>query len=193
MTNPSTPWTGRCGDPNNPGGPGKRNDGRPCKMQVIPGSTRCFMHGGQSPAAKIKAETQLALIRMPAIETLYRAMELLDKMIEQALDDTCTACGYPKWHDVEERAEAIKACRVVGQNVAAILDRTGLGPSSKLQVTQDTDSDLDLRHLTDDERSRMLALFAQYRALKEEIKMRLHGTAFGVPPAEQQKPGFDVH
>lgn len=152
--------------------------GRPCKNVVVPGTTRCYMHGGHSPMAKIKAEQTLALLRVPAIESIFHSLEALNKTVEQFMEDTCATCGYPRGN-VEEKEALIKAARGAIQGAAAVLDRTGLGPRAVLEVRQ-SDGDLDLSLLTDEEKGRMIALLAQLRALKQEIRTRLHGVAYGV-------------
>jgi hypothetical protein len=165
-----------CGDPSNPGGIGRRENGDPCSNRVMHGTTRCALHGGKSPTAQYKAQQMMALLRIPAIEVQYTALDALNLTIEQLLEDTCAACGYPKG-DIEDKEALIKACVGATKSVQLILDRTGLGPRSTLEVRQ-SDGDLDLKAMTPDERSRMVALLAQLRALKGEIRQRImHGIA----------------
>jgi len=174
----------KCGDPNNPAGPGHRGNGDPCKLDVVPGMTRCHLHGGSSPQAKIKAEQAMALLRMPAVETLYRVLDTFNKVIEQFQDDTCAACGFPKG-DAEEKVALVKACRSAAMTCSAVLDRTGIGPRSTVEVKQ-SDGDLDLALLTNDEKQDLIQALAQVKAVKARIKARLHEVAFGVmqPPAQ---------
>lgn len=178
----------KCGDANNPGGVGLTEAGDPCGMHVIKGTFRCFMHGGNTPAAKHKAETAMALLRFPAIEMLYKVIRALESTIDQFLEDSCVTCGYPKG-DAEEKDTLIRACRTAAQACASVLDRTGLGVKSTLEVKQ-SDGDLDPRQLTEDEKTRMIALLAQVRALKEEIRTRMHGSTYGVgaSDATEQAP-----
>jgi hypothetical protein len=172
----------QCGDPLNPAGPVIRENGKPCKNVVMPGATRCAMHGGKTPIAQWKAQQAMSLLRVPAIESVYTAMEALTGIIEQFQEDTCAACGYPKG-DIEEKEALIKACVGAAKTVSIVLDRTGMGPRSTLEIKQ-SDGDLNLHALTQDERSRMVALLAQLRALKQEIRERLVGAATAVPVAQ---------
>lgn len=165
----------KCGDATNPGGIGYRANGDPCGNTVVEGTYRCHMHGGKSPAAKAKAEQAMALLRMPATEALYNVITTLNKIIERYREDTCAACGYPRG-DVEEIDTVVKAARSLAQSCAAILDRTGLGPKSTLEVRQ-SDGDLDLKALTDMERDEMMRLLGMLDHLKQSIKDRIHGPA----------------
>src|SRR5882672_9624033 len=102
--------------------------GTPCKRQCVPGLTVCNMHGGNSPQAKAKAENMLAQARIPGIEALH-------EIINQFLEHTCAACGYPTG-DSEQQRTVIAAAKVV-------LDRTQMGPSSTVHVNANgTESDL---------------------------------------------------
>lgn len=161
----------KCGDANNPAGPYLKANGTPCNNPVVGNTWRCYMHGGATPAAKMKAEMAMALLRVPAIELLYKVMETESKTIDQFLEDTCAVCGYPKG-DVEEKEALIKSCLSATKAAQTVLDRTGMGPSATLTVKQ-SDGDFDLRVLTPDEKARMIALFAQFRALKEEVRRRI--------------------
>lgn len=167
------------------GGPictAQKKNGQPCKMHEVPGTGKCYLHGGASPAAKLKSEMALALLRFPAIEVLQNVLETLNKIIEQFMDDTCMACGYPKG-DAEEKEALIKACRSAAQTCSAILDRTGLGPRATLEVKQ-SDGDLPLNSLTTDERERMMFLLAQMKELKGEIRQRLTAAPDAATPQQ---------
>jgi hypothetical protein len=164
----------QCGDPNNPGGPCVKANGHPCTNNVVPGTFRCHMHGGKAPIAKFKAEQAMALLRYPAIEVLNTTMERLNEIVVQSGLPMCAACGFPV-KSIEELEAVIKACISTAKVCQTILDRTGMGPTSKVEVVQ-SDGTLDLNLLTEDELGRMTALFAQYDALKEEIRQRLFNT-----------------
>lgn len=140
-----------------------RHNGLPCKRQVKQGFTRCNRHGGNTPIAKAKAEQMLALLRMPAIEALH-------DILDQYESNTCATCGFPTG-EFKEKKLVLATCR-------AILDRTGLGPRSTLEVKQ-SDGDLDMGVLNEAERGEMLSLLAQFKALKERVRLRVHQTAFG--------------
>jgi len=117
------------------------------------------MHGGNSPQAKAKAENMLAQARIPGIEALH-------EIINQFLEHTCAACGYPTG-DSEQQRTVIAAAKVV-------LDRTQMGPSSTVHVNANgTESDLSLATLTDDERAELACLVGQLTALKARVKARL--------------------
>lgn len=151
------------------------------------GGDKCYLHGGNSPAAKTKAETMLALARIPAIEAIHKVLEVSERIIDQFMDDTCLTCGYPKG-DVEEKEALIRALRTTAQTCASILDRTGMGPTAKLELVQ-SDGNLDTTAMTDLEKAEMVAIAAQYRELKERVRARLHQVAFGLPaPAPVQQP-----
>jgi hypothetical protein len=142
-----------------------KTNGMPCKRQVAPGFTRCNLHGGANPAAKIKAEQMLAQARLPACEALY-------DIIEGWQRDRCAVCGYPS-NDTDMLKTIIRAAQV-------ILDRSGLGPRATLEVAKQTDGDLNLDLLTDEELAEMDGLLAQMKHLKDRIHARLHA-AQGLP------------
>lgn len=168
----SRPPGRKCGDPTNPDGPGRKANGDPCENVVVHGGTRCSMHGGCMPAAKIKAEQAMAICRLPAIEALWRILDQFDS-------ETCVTCGFPKG-DTDEKRMIVRTCQT-------ILDRSGMGPHSVLDVRQ-SDGDMDLAQWTDNELTRLDALFAGFDELKAEVALRLHGRVFGMAPIEQQKP-----
>lgn len=147
----------KCGDPNNPAGPFIKANGSPCQRDVQPGRTRCYLHGGSAPAAKIKAEQMMAQARMPAIEALFR-------IIEQFEQNPCLTCGFPTG-DTDEKRMIIQACRT-------ILDRTGMGPTSTVNVAKQTDGDVDLTLLDELERQQLREHLTAVRALKNAAKER---------------------
>lgn len=153
----------KCGDPNNPGGIGHKANGDPCKRDVTPGMTRCQLHGGNNPAAKIKSEQLLAQARLPACEALF-------DIIDRWQRDTCPACNFPSG-DVDTSKMIIRAAQV-------ILDRTGLGPRSTIDMVPQKDGDLDLDLLTDGEMAQLDSLLGQVRDLKTQIRARLAHLAF---------------
>jgi len=150
-----------------------RNNGKDCKNTCKPGFTVCHMHGGGTPTAKAAAEKALALLRVPAVEALYKAMESLVQTIDQFDEDTCATCGYPRG-DAEEKEALIRACRSLSQTCSMVLDRTGLGPRSTLEIKQ-SDGDFDIKALTDHEREQMMQLLGMLRALKQSVKDRING------------------
>lgn len=145
---------------------GKRTNGQPCQRPVAPGFTRCAYHGGHNPIQKIKAELALASVRMPSIEALHL-------IIDQFCSDVCPTCHFPKG-DTDEKRAVIQAAK-------AILDRTGMGPSSKLELTTQSDGAVNLDLLTPEEKGAMLAAVAVVKELKNKLRQRQQGDA---QPAE---------
>ena len=152
---------------------GKKANGDPCGREVRAGFTRCNMHGGATPAAKIKAEQALALARMPAIESLHT-------ILDQFSSQTCGACGFPKG-DAEEKRVVISAAR-------AVLDRTGMGPQSVVELTAQSDGAIDVALLTEEERARLLAALAEIKDIKASVRLRQMGeTPAGFAPATTER------
>lgn len=160
-----------------------RANGQTCTKFCKPGFTKCYLHGGAGPSAKAKAEHTMALLRVPALEVLHNVLETLNTTIDQFNEFTCAACGYPKG-DVEEKEAIIKACIGAVRAAQTVLDRTGLGPTSKLEVRQ-TDGDMDVKSLTDGERERMMSILGELRSLKAEIRTRQLG---GTTPQDMDAP-----
>lgn len=133
--------------------------------------TRCRIHGGANPEPKIKAELMLAQLRIPAIEALFN---LLDQLSGQ----TCPTCGFPK-ADIEEK-------KLLVQLATKTLDRTGLGPTSKVELTTQTDGALNLGLLTVEERAALTGLIAQVKEIKERVRARQQGLP--VPPLASTAP-----
>ena len=150
----------KCGDPNNPAGPGLTVHGVPCQHNLTLGFVRCAVHGGGNPASIIKAEQAMAQARLPAIEALFT-------ILEQFSTSTCGACGFPRG-DADEKRMIIQACRVV-------LDRAGMGPRAIIELTTQSDGDINIELLSDDERARLLGYLAQIRAIKDVIRLRQVG------------------
>jgi hypothetical protein len=114
----------KCGDSG-----GVNNSGAPCQRRCSPGFTRCNLHGGALPSAKIKAEQALAQARIPSCEALFH-------IVNQFLEQPCPTCGYPTG-DTDIQRTVIRAAQV-------ILDRTGMGPHSTIELTKQSDGELDL-------------------------------------------------
>jgi len=147
----------KCGDPNNPAGGYITSSGKPCGRDARPGFTRCNLHGGNSPAAKIKAEQLMAQCRLPAIEALFQ-------IIEQFQENMCPSCGYPKG-DSDEKRMIVRTCQT-------ILDRAGMGPHSVLEIARQLDGDINLDALLPEEKGELLALLAQIKEIKVRAKTR---------------------
>lgn len=159
-----------CGSPDNPGGVGLRANGDPCGNQVIAGGTRCAMHGGLTPVAKVKAEQALALLRMPALE-------LLHQLIDQAGKNECESCGYPKANAEEKR--------VLVRMIQLVLDRAGLGPRSTIDINH-RDTGLDISQLDGLERVELHERLTGLSEFTRRVQRRLHSLAFGVDATKSQ-------
>jgi len=147
----------KCGDDANPSGPYICASGRPCKRDVRPGFTRCNLHGGANPAAKIKAEQLMAQSRLPAIEALF-------SILDQFAANTCATCGFPRG-DTDEKRMIVRTCQT-------ILDRAGMGPHAILEIARQGDGDINLDVLLPEERGELLAHLAQIREIKGRARAR---------------------
>lgn len=92
--------------------------GEPCKKHAIRGGTVCTTHGGSIPAVKAKAAERLAALQDPAVTALAQAMDA-DSV---QLDRKGNVRTLGPDHAARTRA------------ATAVLDRTGLGPSSQTEV-----------------------------------------------------------
>lgn len=113
--------------------------------------------------------------RMPAIEALYT-------IIDQFNSNTCDTCGYPSGEAAVVRA-TIRACEVV-------LDRTGMPARSQVEVVSQSDGDLSLAMMNDDEKAELSMLISQLNSLKARVRER-HAANLDAPP--QQSPGTQTH
>jgi hypothetical protein len=141
----------KCGDHG-----GLTSQGAPCKREVAAGLTRCNLHGATA-GAKIKAELMLAQSRLPVCEALY-------SIVDQFLTATCPTCNYPSG-DPEAQRTIIRAAQV-------ILDRTGMGPTSKVEVTPQSEGSVPLDLLTNDERAELIGLLARVKEIKDAVRAR---------------------
>lgn len=147
--------------------------GKNCNNDVVPGTNRCYIHGGAAPATLLKAQVQLAALRNPAIDILFNSIIALDQTMEKLQSVQCAACGFPEL-DTKSTEALIKAAAAAGKTCSMILDRTGLGPRATLEIKQ-SDGDLDWDHLLVSEQEELLALMTQWEDLKRRIHERLLG------------------
>ncbi len=143
----------RCGSLQTP-------DGLPCRRHPRFGWTVCQAHGERAPQTTAKAERLLAVARMPAIEWIMTALD-------QASADTCDGCGFPKGTLKELKRIDILSFR--------LLDRTGFGPSSKVDLnvgSRDTSDGL-VENMIDSERAELRQLLGQINDLKARVRARL--------------------
>ena len=148
--------------------------GNPCQRNVSPGFTVCSIHGAAAPEAIIKAQNAMAVARMPAVEALHL-------IIEQWMESTCAACGYPSG-DSENQRVVIAAAKTV-------LDRAGMGPHSTVDVRSSSDADLELARWTTDEKAELAVLAAQLKDLKARVNARI----FGAPDSDDEAPSATVN
>jgi hypothetical protein len=141
----------KCGAPS-------RLTGAPCSRNVAPGFSKCYLHGGATPSARIAAERALAVARTPAIEALHA-------ILTDWGSEVCDKCGRPNY---ENAHPVIRAAQI-------ILDRTGFGPKATIEVTKPDADGLDVDLLTDGERDELAGLLAQVRELKDRVRARLAG------------------
>lgn len=136
--------------------------GMPCLRWPKTGYPVCRKHGERAPQTVAKAERLLAVARMPAIQVMLDICEMWDL-------DTCDSCGYPR-RDTEEKRVYLQAAKLV-------LDRTGLGPRSTIDLNarRSDDGEVNVEQMTDGERERLEGLVTQLAALKAEIRARLAG------------------
>jgi hypothetical protein len=158
---------------NNPNGVGHKATGEPCNSIAEKATFRCHVHGGKTPVALYKAKEAMALLRLPAIESLHHSLSVLTKILEQYEMGTCLACGFPSG-DVDEIQAVAKACSVIVRQAQTVLDRTEIGPKATLEITR-PETDLDLDQLTEAERARLATLYAEFKGLKEDVRQRLFG------------------
>lgn len=135
-----------------------KTNGLPCQRGCSPGMTRCNLHGGANPAAKIKSEQMLAQARLPACEALFEIIDTWSR-------EVCPTCEHPS-ADIDQMKVIIRAAQV-------ILDRSGLGPRATVEITKQSDGDLDLDLLTDGEMAEMDRLLEAIKELKSQIRLRL--------------------
>jgi hypothetical protein len=99
-----------------------------CKRTAIPGGTVCRYHGGAAPQVMKAAAERLKELQFPAIVA-----------IEDALDaDAYYVVRNGDSSSVEEKPDHPTRLRAA----TAVLDRTGLGPTSKQEVSLEASDQL---------------------------------------------------
>ncbi len=99
----------------------KTDGSRRCNKAAIKGATVCRNHGGSTPQVQARAQRRL----------LEAADPVAAKLVAKALgldDGVCSACGRGFTED-----------NVLLRAQTAVLDRAGLGPTSKIEVEQTLD------------------------------------------------------
>lgn len=123
-------------------------DGRPCRRRPKAGYPVCPNHGQRAPQTIAKAERLLAVARMPAIQVL------LDEL-DQYQEETCETCGYPH--------HTLKARKHISVIAFKLLDRTGFGPRSTIDLTARKleDAPRDVAQLTEEEFQELSGMLAE--------------------------------
>ncbi len=113
---------------------GTNRDGEQCGSSALAGAVVCRKHGGAAPHVKEAAAKRLTEGSLTAADILHKLMKDRDEGPE------CPFCkrGMPRDDNILLRA------------ATAILDRTGLGPSAKLEVDASVDIAF-LEYLTDEQ------------------------------------------
>lgn len=155
------------------GGCGSRqtSSGLPCRRPVKIGYPVCRKHGERAPATMAKAERLLAVARMPALEWMLDALD-------QAQENICDACGYP-------RLESLKYLKRIDSIARILMDRTGMGPRATIDLVAKRleDQVLDVSALTDEEFEELGRLLAEMDRFKRRVRERQ-----GLAPDGGQSP-----
>jgi len=106
-----------------------------------------------------KAERLLAIARMPAIEVL------IDEL-DQAQENECPTCGYP--------ARNLKYRKHIAAISFKLLDRTGFGPRSSIDLTAKAvdEHHIDVSQLSDQEFEELSLLLEALDVFKGKIDAR---------------------
>lgn len=94
----------------------KTNSGHPCKRTCAPGFTRCNLHGGHTPQARLAAVELLAKAAIPASAALLDILSAFGR-------ERCDSCGMP----TGDPAPVLRAAQIV-------LDRTGFPAGIDVKV-----------------------------------------------------------
>lgn len=134
-------------------------NGLPCRRSPKAGYPVCRKHGERAPQTVAKAERALAVARMPAIEVL------IDEL-DQAQENECPTCGYP--------ARNLKYRKHIAAISFKLLDRTGFGPRSSIDLTAKTvdEHHIDVSVLSDEEFNELNVLLDGLDAFKVKIDAR---------------------
>lgn len=137
-------------------------NGLPCRRSPKAGYPVCRKHGERAPQTVAKAERLLAIARMPAIEVLMTELD-------QAQENECPTCGYP--------AHGLKYRKHIAAISFKLLDRTGFGPRSSIDLTAKTvdEHHIDVSSLTDaeaEELSRLLDAIDEFKMRTDARKAR---------------------
>lgn len=134
-------------------------NGLPCRRSPKAGYPVCRKHGERAPQTVAKAERLLAIARMPAIEVL------IDEL-DQAQENECPTCGYP--------ARNLKYRKHIAAISFKLLDRTGFGPRSSIDLTAKAvdEHHIDVSQLSDQEFEELSQLLEALDVFKGKIDAR---------------------
>lgn len=145
-------------------------NGLPCRRSPKAGYPVCRKHGERAPQTVAKAERLLAIARMPAIEVL------IDEL-DQAQEVECPTCGYP--------ARNLKYRKHVAAISFKLLDRTGFGPRSSIDLTAKAvdEHHIDVSQLSDSEFEELSRLLEALDVFKGKIDARQAREVLAPAPA----------
>lgn len=134
-------------------------NGLPCRRAPKAGYPVCRKHGERAPQTVAKAERLLAIARMPAIEVL------IDEL-DQAQEIECPTCGYP--------ARNLKYRKHIAAISFKLLDRTGFGPRSSIDLTARAvdEHHIDVSQLSNEEFEELSQLLEALDVFKGKIDAR---------------------
>jgi hypothetical protein len=145
-------------------------NGLPCRRAPKAGYPVCRKHGERAPQTVAKAERLLAIARMPAIEVL------IDEL-DQAQEIECPTCGYP--------ARNLKYRKHIAAISFKLLDRTGFGPRSSIDLTAKAvdEHHIDVSQLNDQEFEELSQLLEALDVFKGKIDARQAREVLAPAPA----------
>jgi hypothetical protein len=146
------------------------SNGLPCRRSPKAGYPVCRKHGERAPQTVAKAERLLAIARMPAIEVL------IDEL-DQAQENECPTCGYP--------ARNLKYRKHIAAISFKLLDRTGFGPRSSIDLTAKAvdEHHIDVSQLSDQEFEELSMLLEALDVFKGKIDARQAREVLAPAPA----------
>jgi hypothetical protein len=150
-------------------------DGLPCRRIVKAATGACARHGAILPPTRAKAQRLLDAARTPAVEWIM-------DQLEQAHKETCEYCGFPH--------HGLKAQKRIDALAFKLLDRTGFGPRSHVDVTAKRGGEEDAERLvelmTDSERDELATLLMRMTDLRNRVQIRAQRAAEQAEESEAQ-------
>lgn len=134
-------------------------NGLPCERRPRLGFTVCRKHGERAPQTIARAERLLAIARMPAIEWILDALD-------QAAEETCETCGFPR-HGLKEKKR-------LDSLAFKLLDRTGFGPRQTIDLSaKRPDNEVDVSSYLPEELEELDRVLALMDQLQGRVRSRL--------------------